>query len=106
MTDRYSGQYTCAMDTTIKLHSRPRDRLAAIAQARGTTMRALLEEYADSTLTPQELRERAERTRAFLEAEFGHRISDQDTDALHDRMRAAQAAHRKALRDSGASEAA
>lgn len=94
------------MDTTIKIDSKTRDRLAAIARARGTTMRALLDEYAAATLTPQELQERANRTRAFLEAEFGHHLSDQDTEVLRDTMRAAQAAHRKALRDSGASEAA
>lgn len=94
------------MDTTIKIDSKTRDRLAAIARARGTTMRALLDEYAAAALTPQELQERANRTRAFLEAEFGHRVSDQDAQALRDTMRAAHAAHRKALRDSGANEAA
>jgi hypothetical protein len=90
------------VDTTIKVDSTTRDRLAAVAQARGTTMRALLEEVTASLLTPEELRERADRTAAFLEAEFGHRPSEEDTEALHAKMRAAQAAHRDALRRDGA----
>jgi len=89
------------MDTTIKVDSVTRDRLAAVAQARGTTMRALLEEFAASLLTPEELRERADRTRAFLEAEFGHRLDEENTEVLRAKMRAAQAAHRDALRGGG-----
>ncbi|MEV5944802.1 hypothetical protein [Streptomyces sp. NPDC051994] len=96
------------MDTTIKIDSVARDRLAALAQARGTTMRALIEEFAAASLTPRQLLERAERTRAFLEAEFGHRLTEDDTSALRARMREAQAAHRQRLGKSGAgsSEAA
>lgn len=93
------------MDTTIKVDSRTRDRLAAVAQAHGTTMRALLDEFATSTLTPEELRERADRTRAFLETEFGHRLSDDETVVLRTRMREAQTAHREALRDTAPSAA-
>ncbi|WP_307712695.1 hypothetical protein [Streptomyces sp. V4I23] len=89
------------MDTTIKVDSRTRDRLAAVARAQGTTMRSLLAEFAESTLTPEELKERAERTRAFLETEFGHRVDEAESGDLRARMRAAQAAHRDALRAAG-----
>lgn len=65
-------------------------------------MRALIEEFAATSLTPQQLRERAERTRAFLDAEFGHRLTDEETGALRARMREAQAAHREALGNTGA----
>ncbi|MFD5065528.1 hypothetical protein [Streptomyces sp. NPDC058394] len=83
------------MDTTIKIDSVARDRLAALAQARGTSMRALIEEFAAASLTPEQLQERAERTRAFLESEFGHRLTDDATTALRTKMHEAQAAHRK-----------
>ncbi|MFJ8390547.1 hypothetical protein ACIQ9Q_39860 [Streptomyces sp. NPDC094438] len=90
------------MDTTIKIDSVARDRLAALAQARGMSMRALIEEFAAASLTPRQLQERAERTRAFLDAEFGHRLTDEDTSTLRARMREAQAAHRQRLGKTGA----
>jgi hypothetical protein len=62
-------------------------------------MRALLDECAASILTPEELRERADRTRAFLESEFGYRLSGDETGVLSVRMREAQSAHHDALRD-------
>ncbi|MER7959846.1 hypothetical protein [Streptomyces sp. NPDC096030] len=85
------------MDTTIKIDSGARDRLATLAKARGVTMRALIEEFAASSLTPQELQDRAERTRAFLASEFGHQLSDGETAQLRVKMRAAQAASREQL---------
>ncbi|MBO0511912.1 hypothetical protein [Streptomyces beijiangensis] len=94
------------MDTTIKIDSLARDRLAALARARGTSMRALIEEFAAASLTPEQLQERAERTRAFLESEFGHRLTDDDTTTLRTKMREAQAAHRKSLKNAGTDVAA
>ncbi|MEU6709743.1 hypothetical protein [Streptomyces wuyuanensis] len=85
------------MDTTIKIDSVARDRLAALAKARGVTMRALIEDFAQSSLTPQELQYRAERTKAFLETEFGHQLSDDETSQLRTKMRAAQAANRERI---------
>ncbi|WP_329404834.1 hypothetical protein [Streptomyces melanogenes] len=86
------------MDTTIKIGSEARDKLAALARARGISMRALIEEFAATSLTPQQLRERADRTRVFLEAEFGHRLTDDEADTMRAKMREAQAAHRKNLK--------
>lgn len=104
--EKYSWQYTLLVDTTIKIDSKARDQLAALAQARGTTMRALIEGFAASALTPRQLQERAERTRAFLDTEFGHRLGEEETAALRARMREAHAAHRSALRNAGVDEAA
>ncbi|MER7899735.1 hypothetical protein ABTX62_27365 [Streptomyces sp. NPDC096046] len=59
------------MDTTIKVDSKTRDRLAVLAEAHGTTMRALIDEFAANTLTPAELKERADRTAAYLAEHFG-----------------------------------
>ncbi|KOU33647.1 hypothetical protein ADK54_41895 [Streptomyces sp. WM6378] len=65
-------------------------------------MRALIEEFAAASLTPRQLQERAERTRAFLDSEFGHQLTEEDTGALRSKMREAQAAHRHRLGKSGA----
>ncbi|GGV72618.1 hypothetical protein GCM10010277_85720 [Streptomyces longisporoflavus] len=80
------------MDTTIKIDSQTRDKLSALAQARNMTMRALIEEFAATALTPEQLRERAARTDTFLQAEFGHTISDSEAGSLRERMRQAQSA--------------
>nr|WP_239091631.1 hypothetical protein [Streptomyces sp. SID14478] len=63
-----------------------------MAKARNTSMRALIEEFAATALTADELRERVGRTTDFLEEEFGHRISQDESDDLRERMRQAQAA--------------
>nr|WP_239110283.1 hypothetical protein [Streptomyces coelicoflavus] len=65
-----------------------------MAEARNMSMRALIEEFAATALTPAQLRERAERTDAFLAAEFGHRVGEDEADTLRDRMRRAQNASR------------
>ncbi|GHI93972.1 hypothetical protein [Streptomyces olivaceus] len=80
------------MDTTIKIGSETRDKLAALADARNMSMRALIEEFAATALTPAQLRERAERTDAFLAEEFGHQVSEDEAGVLRERMRQAQSA--------------
>lgn len=76
---RYSGQYTFAMDTTLKVDSKTRDRLAVLAEARGTTMRRLIEEFTESALTPAEMRERAADTAAYLIEHFGVTVTDESS---------------------------
>ncbi|CAM5661580.1 hypothetical protein STENM327S_03068 [Streptomyces tendae] len=88
------------VDTTIKIGAETRDKLAALAEARNMSMRALIEEFAATALTPAQLRERAERTDAFLAAEFGHRVSDDEAGALRERMRQAQNAGQARVRRS------
>ncbi|MFE1455899.1 hypothetical protein ACFW7K_13030 [Streptomyces sp. NPDC058735] len=90
------------MDTTIKIGAETRDKLAALAEARNMSMRALIEEFAATALTPAQLRERAERTDAFLATEFGHRVSDDEAGALRERMRQAQNAGQARVRGTAA----
>ncbi|MFI0242247.1 hypothetical protein [Streptomyces sp. NPDC016845] len=83
------------MDTTIKIGAETRDKLAALAEARNMTMRALIEEFAATALTPAQLLERSKRTDAFLAAEFGHTVDADEAGALRERMRQAQAARQR-----------
>ncbi|MGW3958045.1 hypothetical protein ACWEKM_45970 [Streptomyces sp. NPDC004752] len=86
------------MDTTIKIGAETRDKLAALAEARNMSMRALIEEFAATALTAAQLRERADRTDAFLASEFGHRIGEDEAGVLRERMRQAQAARHAQVR--------
>ncbi|MFF4524526.1 hypothetical protein [Streptomyces bluensis] len=67
------------MDTTINVDSKTRDRLAVLAEARGTTVRALIEEFAESTLTPAEMKEHADRTATYLAEHFGVTVTDESS---------------------------
>ncbi|MFF3763017.1 hypothetical protein ACFYYR_02850 [Streptomyces sp. NPDC001922] len=69
-------------DAMIRVPSEVRDRLAVIAESRGTSIRSLVQEFADSTLTDEERRERAERTRAYLAEHFGVDVSDEESAAM------------------------
>jgi hypothetical protein len=90
------------VDTTIKIGAETRDKLAALAEARNMSIRALIEEFAATALTPAQLQERAERTDAFLASEFGHRVGEEDAGALRERMRQAQAAYQARVRGTAA----
>ncbi|MFE5550158.1 hypothetical protein ACFQ71_41395 [Streptomyces sp. NPDC056534] len=81
-------------DVMIRVPAAVRDRLAVLAEARGTSMRAVIEEFAQSTLTPEERRERAERARAYMAEHFGHYVTDEESTEMGRKMRAAAAAHR------------
>ncbi|MFG2526004.1 hypothetical protein [Streptomyces sp. NPDC048527] len=73
-----------------------------MAEARNISMRALIEEFTATALTPAQLQERAERTDSFLASEFGHRVSEDDAGALRERMRQARAAHQARVRGTAA----
>lgn len=79
-------------DAMIRVPSEVRDRLAVIAESRGTSIRSLVQEFAESTLTDEERAERAERTRAYLAEHFGVEVSDEESIAMGRRLRAAFAA--------------
>lgn len=81
-------------DVMIRVPAEVRDRLAVLAEARGTSMRAVIEEFAQSTLTPDERRERAERARAYMAEQFGHYVTDEESAEMGQKMRAVAAAHR------------
>ena len=79
-------------DAMIRVPSEVRDRLAVIAESRGTSIRSLVQEFAESTLTDEERAERAERTRAYLAEHFGVEVSDEESTAMGRKLRAAVAA--------------
>ncbi|MEV6702795.1 hypothetical protein AB0M68_37650 [Streptomyces sp. NPDC051453] len=74
-------------DAMIRVPAEVRDRLAVIAESRGTSIRTLVQEFAESTLTDEERRERAERTRAYLAENFGVDVSDEESAAMGARLR-------------------
>jgi hypothetical protein len=78
-------------DVMIRVSDSVRDRLAAIAEARGTSIRSLVEELATTTLTPAELTERGARVHTALKQSFGVEIADADHAELQRRMDAALA---------------
>jgi hypothetical protein len=76
-------------DAMIRVPAEVRDRLAVIADSRGTSIRALIQEFAESTLTEEERRERAERARGYLAEHFGVSVSDEESSTMGHRLRAA-----------------
>lgn len=84
-------------DVMIRVPAEVRDQLAAVAEARGTSLRALMQEIAAQTLTPEQIRERADRTRTLLAERFGHYVTDEESEQMRRRMRETSVAHRAAL---------
>ncbi|SPF02785.1 Arc family DNA-binding protein [Streptomyces sp. MA5143a] len=84
-------------DVMIRVPAEVRDQLAAVAEARGTSLRALMQDIAAQTLTPEQIRERADRTRALLAERFGHEVSEEESAEMRRKMREATDAHRAAL---------
>ncbi|WBO69616.1 hypothetical protein [Streptomyces camelliae] len=66
-----------ADETSIKVSSATRDRLAALASEQGTTIRQLVEELAAGRPTEAEYAERAEQARAELASVLGTVPSEQ-----------------------------
>jgi oligoendopeptidase F len=89
-------------DVMIRVPAEVRDQLAAVAEARGTSLRALMQDIAAQTLTPEQIKERADRTRALLAERFGHDVTDAESAEMRRKMRAATAAHRAALAEAEA----
>lgn len=83
----------------IRVPAEVRDQLAAVAEARGISVRSLMREIAAQTLTPEQIKERAARTRALLAERFGHYVTDEESAEMRRKMREATAAHRSALTD-------
>ncbi|AWZ09556.1 MULTISPECIES: hypothetical protein [unclassified Streptomyces] len=76
-------------DAMIRVPAEVRDRLAVIAESRGTSIRSLVQEFAETTLTMEERRERAERARAYLAEHFGVDVSDAESAAMGRKIREA-----------------
>ncbi|WBO64132.1 hypothetical protein [Streptomyces camelliae] len=84
-------------DAVIRVPAEVRYQLAAVAKERGISLRALLQEIAAQTLTPEQIKARADRTRGLLAERFGHDVTDAESAEMRHRMREATAAHRAAL---------
>ena len=69
------------MDTTIKVDSAVRDRLATLARERGTTIRDLVTDLATQTPTQMELQARAAATAAYLRENLCPDLSEADIEA-------------------------
>ncbi|MFE3583989.1 hypothetical protein [Streptomyces vinaceus] len=76
-------------DAMIRVPADVRDRLAAIADSRGTSIRALVQEFAETTLTAEERRERAERAREYMAEHFGVLVTDEESEAMRRKIREA-----------------
>jgi hypothetical protein len=74
-------------DTSIKVSRRTRERLARLADERGTTLKDVVEELAAGAPTAAELAEREERARAVLAEHFGAEVTEADL-AASARLRA------------------
>lgn len=61
------------------------------------------EEIVARTLTPEQIKERADHTRALLAERFGHDVSDKESAEMRREMREATAAHRAALAEAESS---
>jgi len=99
----YVAYTRCMSDVMIRVPAEVRDQLAAVAEARGTSLRALMQEIAAQTLTPEQIKERADQARALLAERFGHYVTDEDSVAMRRRMREATAAYRAALAEAESS---
>ncbi|MEV1070021.1 hypothetical protein [Streptomyces sp. NPDC050263] len=76
-------------DAMIRVPAEVRDRLAVIAESRGTSIRSLVQEFAESTLTEEERRERAEWARGYLAEHFGVEVTDEESAAMGRKLREA-----------------
>ncbi len=65
-------------DTTIKVDTQVRDRLAILAAERDMTMRALLKLLADATPTQAELQKRQDEAVAYIRAHLVPDFNDED----------------------------
>ncbi|MFD5747784.1 hypothetical protein [Streptomyces sp. NPDC127033] len=78
-----------AKDVMIRVPDTVRDRLAVLAESRSLSIRALLQEFAESTLTPEEREEKVAETKRYLAEHFGVQITEADLDAARRRVREA-----------------
>ncbi|MEW2429107.1 hypothetical protein AB0877_13940 [Micromonospora sp. NPDC047644] len=66
------------MDTTIKVDTEVRDRLALLANERGTTMRDLVSQLTQAALIADELRGRAARAEQYVRLKIASDLSPDD----------------------------
>ncbi|MFE7356854.1 hypothetical protein ACFU8Q_27715 [Streptomyces sp. NPDC057543] len=71
-------------DTTIKIDEGIRDRLRTLAEERGMSTRAYVERVVAATPTESEQAERTARAVAYVRANFGVDLSDEDLSAARE----------------------
>lgn len=77
--------YSCFMaDTTIKIDEGVRDRIRTLAEERGMSTRAYVERVVAATPTESEQAERTARAVAYVRANFGVDLSDDDLRAARE----------------------
>ena len=67
-------------DTTIKVSTETRDRLATLASENGTSIGQLVARLSQQQFTAEEIAERVARTRQVLRESFGMALTDEDLD--------------------------
>jgi hypothetical protein len=65
-------------DTTVKISEEIRDRVRVLAEERGISTRAYLERLIAATPTGEERAERSARAIAYVRANFGVNLTDDD----------------------------
>jgi hypothetical protein len=68
-------------DTTIKVSTETRDRLATLASESGTSIGQLVARLSRQQFTAEEIAERVARTRQVLRESFGMTLTDEELDA-------------------------
>lgn len=92
-------RYTQRMaDTTIKVPSAVRDRLAELARQRGCTIRELVAELTAATPTREELAARGAAATAYLREHVSPDLTDADADAGERFWRDLEAGRRPSVR--------
>lgn len=76
-------------DVMIRVPDTVRDRLALLAESRNISIRALLQEFAETTLTAEEREERAAEARRYIAEHFGVAVSDADETVMQRKIDAA-----------------
>jgi hypothetical protein len=84
-------------DTTIKVDTKVRDRLATLARERGTTIRELVADLADARLTRQELDARGAAATAYIREHLVPDFNEEDIAAGKQMLRDLAAGRLKAI---------
>lgn len=92
-------------DAMIRVPAHVRDRLAVLAEAQGTSIRSLIQRFAESTLTQAERDEKVAAAKVYVAQHFGVTVTDEDL-AEMDRMLDTTRAQQSKRSGAGATEPA
>ncbi|RLL67125.1 hypothetical protein [Streptomyces sp. Z26] len=86
-------------DAMIRVPAHVRDRLAVLAEAQDTSIRSLIQDFAESTFTQEELDASAERAKTYLSTYLGVDVTPAEEEAIQRKMDALEAADAVACAD-------